>query len=247
MDLKSKCLVCGSTQNLNTVLKISVKEVSYEISICDKHSENITVGKARDLVSKKLLEFEELKKKMLEFGVIIQEPGVVPLPSKPIEKQIEPIKKEVIKESVANKPISSKEASKPDVLKKIPKFNVPKVSSPDAQSYESLDVDGLVHREMENTKRLGKDVKLPEVAEIEMQTVNIPGAPIALPRKIKSDDGSTSTIIITKTSNADIMKRIKDDPCQSAYDLRECPLCKGSGFVQNGNTTCPKCNGKCYI
>lgn len=73
MVLNNRCIVCGSSTELNTVINISIEGKKYDVAICDKHAEDTTAKKAKDLVQKKLNELDELLKKMKDFGIQIPE------------------------------------------------------------------------------------------------------------------------------------------------------------------------------
>ena len=91
MDFKSKCIICGHTDNLTARLTVLVADKNYEVSLCEKHEE-ITPKQVRIEVSKKLQEFTELTKKLKDFGYEVKDnPIVIPTPQE--IRQLVPQKK----------------------------------------------------------------------------------------------------------------------------------------------------------
>jgi len=80
MDFKSKCIICGHTDNLTARLTVLVADSNYEVSLCEKHEE-ITPKQVRIEVAKKLQEFTELTKKLKDFGYEVKDnPIIIPTP-----------------------------------------------------------------------------------------------------------------------------------------------------------------------
>ena len=71
MNLKTKCLVCGTSENLNTSMHVKIEEGEYDIDLCDKHADTSTPKQVKNQVKKKILEFKKLSDKMKEFGIEI--------------------------------------------------------------------------------------------------------------------------------------------------------------------------------
>jgi len=235
MHLTSKCLVCNSVDNLNTTIKIKTATQEVEISLCDEHEET-SPKQARELVSTKLAEYEELKKKMLEFGVSVGQ-ETAPAPKPLIQKQT------IVKRApvVAQKPITVD------------------TTIDDSLAGEVIRQEQSINTEAEITNAIkkkdpSKEVRIPKVVEAESQVIRRGGGQISVPKKIRTDDGGVTNITIVETSNEDLQKRAKQmDPTtnpnahsfKDGYSMKECLLCRSAGTLKNGQT-CPKCRGSGY-
>lgn len=71
MILNNRCIVCESSVELNTIINVIIDGKKYDVAICDKHAEDTTPKKTKDLVQKKLAEFDQLVKRMKDFGIVI--------------------------------------------------------------------------------------------------------------------------------------------------------------------------------
>lgn len=93
MQLDKQCLRCSKTTELNTMMKISVDEKSFDVALCDVHAEDTTPKKAQDLVRTKLKEFDDLVVKMRGYGIDITKnnmsTGGIAIPEK-IEQVVVP-------------------------------------------------------------------------------------------------------------------------------------------------------------
>lgn len=263
--------MCNSTVNLNTNLKVKIEGIEYEICICDDHSEDVTFKKAKELVVNKIKEFEELKKKMAEFGVNVtghSEGGII-LAGKQPTKQVINEGSEVVPVKLAQErsqpqsgvPVKLAQArSQPQSgsRKTLDTYNIP---DPDisntrgqAKVYKKLDSANMINNEVEAARARGEEVNVPEVAEVVEQVVErANGSPMRLPKQIKGKDGSSTNIVITKTSHDDIMKRThqlsRDDGHSfvTSYGLKNCPLCNATGRLRVNNQVCSKCEGAGFI
>ena len=253
MNLKNRCLICNTDQNLNTTMKVKVDNKEYEVAICDEHSEDITVGKARELVSGKLTKIKEFMEQAAELGLTISESkgGILTTQSKPVE--IEDDLEEVVEDKPAKPMAKPVPATTPKIA--IPKMRIPKVSHPEARAHDSLDVDKAVLSEIEAERKKGRNMVIPEAVEIEPQEgQDASGAPMMVPKRIVDKDGSTTTIVINKTSDAEIQRRAKEQETLAkqggpthlfinGFNLHECSLCRSTGLIQNGTKSCPRCKG----
>jgi hypothetical protein len=239
MRLTNKCLVCNSTENLNTTMKIKVQDHEVEIALCDTHEET-SPKHARELVASKISEFEELKKRMQEFGVSVGEQET-PKP--------------------APKPLL--QAPKPQIIKRPPvtaqKPLIVETTTDDSLAGEPIKQEQSINTAAEITNTIKKqdptkEVKIPKVVEAESQTIQRGGGQISIPKKIKTDDGGVTDITIVETTNEDLQRRTKQldvsinpdgHSFRKGYNMKECLLCRSAGKLKNGQT-CPKCKGSGY-
>jgi hypothetical protein len=251
MNLKNKCLVCSTTEKLNTTMKVKVDEVEHEIAVCDEHAEDMTMKIAKELIKKKIEEYENFKKMASEFGVEIKEQksGVLvasrpdqPAPTMPADVAVK-------------LPPGSSGPPQPGqrVIKAIPKHNI-NISG----SLPGINPSSMAQTVAETARARGRikgDVTVPVIEEVELQTVpGRQGLPMTLQKKV-TDSSGTTEVRIVETSNEELTKRSKvlenqarqGDPNAHlfirGYDLKDCNLCRGSGKTTNGQV-CPKCKGK---
>lgn len=259
MNLKGRCLICNKTDNLNTTMRIKVDKDEYEVDLCDEHADITTPKGARDIIIKKQQEFEELKEKMKQFGIDITGQTGNVLTAKP--KTSQPVQDESKNEDINIPHITPKKSAKSD-LKTAPKYNLNNVKG-DARGMPSLNIDSTVQHIVESAKAKGKihkdqAVNVPRVEQIELQTVPGPGGvPMTIQKRIKHEDGSSSEITISESSDADLQRRAKRLESMRehsdahlfvrGYDFTECGLCRGTGKTRANNQICPKCKGKGFV
>lgn len=257
MILNKKCLRCESTQNLNTSMTVVIDTVKYDIVLCDQHAEDTTPKKAKELVLKKVNEYNELISKMKEFGLTVTENSAgiavpekieVPAPEQKVESQQEP--------TPGPKPEAKKPEQKTHVLKKavLPAV-APKIVNQlnGISSHKSLDINGTIAQAAEIAKKKGHEVKqMPITEEYETQVVlGRGGQQMVIPKTIKDNTGGSTRITIVDTGgDRTIQHRAKaqmhdPDPhfFKSGYNVKECPMCSGTGQAKIGNNVCPKCKG----
>jgi transcription elongation factor Elf1 len=238
MRLTNKCLVCNSTENLNTTIKIKVQEQEVEVALCGMHEET-SPKHARELIATKLIEFDELKKKMQEFGVSVGEQEAKPT-SRPLQAPKPQIKRPV----AAQKPLIIETTTDDSFV------------GESVRQEQSINTVAEITNTITNIKKKDstKEVRIPRVIEAESQMIQRGGGAISIPKKIRTDDGGVTDIIIVETSDEDLQKRAKQmDPntnprahsFKDGYNVKECPLCRSAGKLKNGQT-CPKCKGSGY-
>jgi hypothetical protein len=247
-NLKSKCIICGTADNLYTTMKVKIDVSDIEVVLCDSCSDETTPRMARDAAKKKLDEYNDLLSKMREFGVniidVVQRPSSGFRPAPPQEPK--PARRENIK----------------------PKITQPKVNFDDSLSGENIQVQNafdpgaVVKRAIQESKDRGKihkdtDINISVTDNIEPQVIDHGGVPMAIPKRIHSTDGSVTDITIVTTTDAEIQRRAKDldrnkdNPnvhgFSKGYNLSDCTLCRGKGRLKANNQVCPKCKGNGYI
>jgi hypothetical protein len=269
-NLKSKCIICGTADNLYTTMKVKIDVSDIEVVLCDSCSDETTPRMARDAAKKKLDEYNDLLSKMREFGVnIVDETktGII------IAEEIkQPVDEEVI--DVVQRPSSGFRPAPPQEPKPArrenikPKITQPKVNFDDSLSGENIQVQNafdpgaVVKRAIQESKDRGKihkdtDINISVTDNIEPQVIDHGGVPMAIPKRIHSTDGSVTDITIVTTTDAEIQRRAKDldrnkdNPnvhgFSKGYNLSDCTLCRGKGRLKANNQVCPKCKGNGYI
>ena len=262
MILNTKCLRCGSTNNLHTRMSVIVDNNNYDITLCDEHAEDTTPKQAKDIVKNKLQEYQSLLQKLNEFGLSINVDD---------KSGIATAQKVQTTPEQSEEPEVCKPAPQEDKKQIIKRRKLPavrwsasgQIAGSDNQSLSlekrtGLDVSNTVQTIIEAAKQNGRIAKeekvtIPQVEEVEMQTV--PGRlwqPMQIQKKVKySDGGQTQINIVDAGGDAMIQSRFKalaaDQSSysfgKSGYDTKECTACDGTGIAKIGGNKCPKCRG----
>lgn len=236
MNLSLNCIKCNSPEGLNTTMNVTYDNNAYNVKICDKCSDIVTPKTVKDCVEIKLKEFAELKEKMAQFGISINETGQSVAKTKVAQDGVHEPQEQPQKSSGPK--ISRNFSSE----KAVPKTNI--------TQFPQININSAIRNESEKSVAKGRITK--EVAivqeDVELQSVDGLGkVPTIIQKKIKDSTGET-TIVIAKVTNDDLIKRTKGDGhfYADGYNLRQCGLCKGKGIAMNG-AECPKCKGSGLI
>lgn len=260
MKFDNKCIKCGTTENLDTILTVTVDDVKYSVAICEEHSEDTTPKQVKALVSAKIEKLKMIMEELKEFGMEVGETNGIAVAKKAPEvaKKAPEVAKDEEKVVEATEEVYEKKESM--VIKK---GGLPKVRSisanVDGQSIQggtSINTRELVKREVESIK--DEKVTVPVTESIEYQTVpGRQGVPMRIPKRIKHNQGSTNVTVVDTGGDRVIQSRFKEmaratmDEKNSSthiygrdgYDTTECPLCGGTGENRVNGGKCVKCNG----
>lgn len=236
----TKCLMCRSSNNLNTRMTITIDEVSYNICLCDEHAENTTMASLRTQLAKIKKNLEDAMAAAEDAGIPIgthssqppqhhdQDNTASPEPQPTQTEHVAPEHSYRIPDSPPNSVISQEHVP--------PVPPAPPTNTPDPSGQSSLVSEDIAEdaEDAENNK------------VVQMQTfTGRDGKPVNVPRHIEGDFGTTD-IYITNVTDDVIQRRFKNlDECapgQEGYS-RKCPLCRGEGVSRVNNDICPKCKG----
>ena len=65
-DISKRCIFSGSTENLNTIMEISLDGEKYKIAVSDEHEDDATPSAIRELIPQRLEELDKEKEKRRE-------------------------------------------------------------------------------------------------------------------------------------------------------------------------------------
>lgn len=254
------CVYCGSADNLNTQMTISLENGSkVTVDICDEHAEDATVKTARAKYMEKQDQIAAFLEQAKALGIEIQAPqsggGLViaqqtpqtpqppaqPSDEAPPQPEVDPVP--IVDDQEAEEGWVS--TAKVDAANKKGMRSVGgSTEFGGVQGHSSYQVTGN-EDVLSETVRRGK-VKM-TVAE------GRAGAPIAVPEKRVDGTGTTRIRIVNRENDNTLQRRFKDMAQDSKNDqqpdfrqgygdaTRTCPICHGDCVV-NGQD-CPKCDG----
>jgi hypothetical protein len=261
MKFDNKCICCGSSSNLDTILTVTVDDVKYQVTVCDEHAEDITPKQVKEKVREKINEYNQLVDKMKEFGMDVTEssPGGIMVAedstksSETEESEEKPSKKrKILLANTDGEVVADKEAGKqPRVIKKKVLPKVRSVSGALAsksgnrmsiEARESVDAAAAVESEIIAAKKKGKgketvEVEVPVTEDIEYQTVpGRGGRPMRIPKRIKHNQGSTKVAIVNTGGDRTIQDRFRE-----MADISKRTGMEGHIYGRDGYDTVP-CN-----
>ena len=277
MQLDKQCLRCGATTNLDTSLKITVEDKTYEVSLCTTHGENTTPKQAKDLIIKKLKEYNELVEKMKSFGMDIANmqtsPGGIALPkAAPAPAPAPEAPSETPPEDAPAAPVIP--SSTKVIIQKLPQTKgktteiirgqVPTVraisgvaqgarTSMRVEGRSSINVAESIDKEIQAIAPGSKIRPASKVME-EQLVRGRGGQPMRIPRVIKHTIGGNTVINVVDTGGdkliQDRFRGLRDviyNYGEKGYDVQNCTLCGGSGVAAATGGTCPKCQGVGFL
>jgi hypothetical protein len=259
--MQPNCVYCGSNDNLNTQLTISLENGSkVTVDICDEHSEEASVKTARAAYMKKQEQIEAFLEQAKALGIEIQVPqsesGIVvaqQAPQSPAPAPAQPPAQPEAK-SETQQPIVPIVDDKEAAEGWVPTAKVDQAKGMRSvggstefggvSGHNSYQVSGQ-EDVLDEKVRKGK-VKM-TLAE------GRAGAPLAVPQKRIDGTGTTHIRIVKKETDHTLQRRFKDMAQDSKADqqpdfrqgygdsTRTCPICHGDCVV--GDQDCPKCEG----
>lgn len=254
--MQPTCVYCGSTQDLNTQLTISLENgTKITAAICDEHAEDASVKTARAAYLKKQAEIDDFLEKAKALGIEVQAQsgsGGIILAQQPIQHQAGSVVQPQSQVPVV--PIvDEKEAQEGWVS--TAKVDGAKGMRSVGGSTEFGGVSGHSSYQVGGEDTLGENVRRGKVKMALAE--GRAGAPLAVPEKRIDGTGTTRIRIVHKESDHTLQRRFKDmaqDSRQSENNsagpdfrqgynesTRTCPICHGDCVINDEN--CPKCEG----
>lgn len=255
------CIVCGSTDNLNTQMTITIDNQKIVVEICDEHAEDTTVKIAREKYQDRQIQinalFEQAKKLGLDPSVFTanvtsQSTQVKQeVQSSPAAVEVTDTKQETLQTQKEVKPkqqpIEDEEGwISTSKYESVENKGYTSVGGQGAQSYSSYKISGQEDI-LDQNLREGK-VKM-GLAE------GRAGNPIPIAQERRDGTGVTRIRIVKSENDQSLQRRFKemansqDSPPDFRHGYgdatRTCPICRGDCVV-NGKD-CPKCQGSGLI
>lgn len=245
----NQCIFCGSTENLNTQFTVTVDDKKVTIDICDEHADEATPKSAKSAYLKRQEEIQKVIEQAKALGLDIKEnpAGMTIIEHNEQTSQV-PQKK------VQSQPIPAKNVNQtnpqddPDTIptEKLDSHRGMRsvggsTSFGNVESYSSMDPNIL-------TDKLPQDVRK---GKVKMAVVEGRGhQPLIVPQIRRDGTGTTQISIRQSETDRTLQERFKNMAERSLNEfsgtsaadmLRDCPLCRGDGFIKDD--VCPKCHG----
>lgn len=265
------CVMCGSSENLNTSMTINVDNKQITVKICDTDAETATPKVVKDHYLAKKSEIEEIIAKAQALGLDINlpddpdsiavarfrdhseksEPATIPGPVLGQEMPPDPMQPNLDSAIAAAVEGSEKEGvlSTRTVDSVVQRVQSAAGGETGAESHAAY-VPGAGEDKLDPTLLEGK---------VRMEGAQGRGGqPIAVPA-VRVDQTGTTTVRVKQDVDDNILQQRfkelahstgadganKHSFAKAGYDVHNCPICKGDGMVkQRGKLdTCPKCKG----
>lgn len=265
------CVICGTVNNLNTQMTISIDDKKMNVDLCDQHAEDTTVKMAREKYLEKINKINELieQAKMLGLdaskmfttdtttGCVSQPNNSCKTDQAKIQTTTGVLEQESLTDHVDDKSPKVMRVGKQesedqsgwistDKFENVESRGFTSVGGQGAQSYSSYKVSGQSDI-LDEKLRQGK-VKM-GLAE------GRDGSPLPVPVERIDGTGTTRIRIVKAENDQSLQKRFKGMASNQdhAPDFRHgygdatrtCPICRGECTV-NGKD-CPKCKGSGFI
>jgi hypothetical protein len=258
--MSDTCIVCGTNNNLNTQLTITVDDIKASISVCDTHSEDITPKIAKEKYLERKLQIDEFMARASELGLTFVQPNA--------ESKLLIINNDK-KPEATRQPVVNSEAEQPkyvdmvgdDVLSTDKVDKVAQsihsingtVNGSLIESHQAYNPESMLESKLKPGTRDGK-VKMGSAVGRNGQIIGIPA--------VRRDGTGTTLVRVHQGVNdAFIQKRFKELAASNdgsgnnvhsfghdGYQARECSSCNGHGVIRvkgRDDSICKRCNGTC--
>jgi len=252
MNQNKDCIICGSSNDLETEIVITVDGEKIIVRVCKEHADDITPKAAKSAYLKwrdeRNKQMDEFLKQAAKLGMIVTPHGSITTVSTPT-----PTPTTTPTPAPVQKPTSTLlQGSREDGI--LSTSEVDNVMQNRVSGLSgSINGTGIEQHTAYNHTNLAD--KLPEGARDGLVKMELAegrhGTPLAIP-SIRQDGLGTTRISIAKTmTDADLQKRFKqqaldDRSFVDGYDFHRCSICNGEGQIAKSKTEiiiCPKCKG----
>jgi hypothetical protein len=259
MKFDNKCIRCGTEENIDTVITVTVNDVKYKVALCEEHAEDTTPKQVKVLVNEKLEKLKKLMEELKEYGMDVDDMNGIAVAKKAKKKaeKVEETEEEEGEEEEEEETIIKKTSK--DKARIIKKGYIPKVKSISG----NVDGQNIPGASSLNTKETaqraipaGEKAEVPITEDVEYQVVpGRCGVPMRIPKRIKHNQGSTKVSVVDTGGDQMIQTRFKEFARSTmndershiygrdGYDTTECALCAGTGLNRVNGGKCKKCNG----
>lgn len=244
------CLFCGQSEKLTVSMTVNKADGTPEqVWVCETDEDNATPKKVRERFEAKQQLIEELKKQAAALGVQVVD-------FSPAGKAVTPVveAKPTLAEALPIPPKAAAPAptGKGRVLKAAEIIAPTKVEGGSAMGTSSVES----HKGYDTAKAVktkdGIEHAPPTVVEHSLQEVSgAAGVPVAIPKKVVSNHGTTEYSIVDTGGDRALQARLKEMERsgetvsfgEGYAAMRECTFCSGTGKAKIGNMKCPRCKG----
>lgn len=264
-DLSQRCIFSGSSDNLNTIMEVTLDGEKYKVAVSEEYEDEASPGAIKKLIPERVAAMEAAKAEMLskmeEFKALAAELGFdlvkkgekpAPAPTPALKPQTDSMNQDGLKsqksareEMSREEVVAAHEASKREKTPIQVKSTAPGISSPVSPHVipEQIEI---------KTKDGTKIVEKPQKFRETQQLVRGPGGvSIPIPRSIEGADGETTITITNGIDDRIIQQRGKQLNMMRENDdysfwSEECRQCNGAGIIHNRRNEkkqCKTCGG----
>jgi DNA-directed RNA polymerase subunit RPC12/RpoP len=249
MIQNDNCIICGSNQDLETELGITVDGEKTTVKVCKEHADDITPKAAKAAYikwkSERDSQMEEFLAQAAKLGMTVVPQGGLSI--------VNTTSKVSSTETKASVPVANalQGGREEGILSTAEVDNI--MQNRIAGMSGSIGGTGVEQHSAYNPDSLAD--KLPEGARDGLVKMELAegrhGTPLAIPSLRQDGLGTTRVTIARTMTDADLQKRFKqqagaDHYFVDGYDLHRCGMCKGDGQIAKSQTetiACPKCGG----
>ena len=254
-DLSQRCIFNGSSENLNTIMEITLDDEKYKVAVSDEHGDDASLGANKKLIPKRLAAMEAAKEAMLskmeEFKALASELGFELVKKgekpEPTTTALTPQTREQVSDNKGLKQqkntreesgltreeiLAAREAAK----RKEKPIQVTHTAAGIGAAVAPHTIPQHVTVKTEEGEKL---VRRPEVLSETQQLVRGPGGvQIPIPRNIQGTDGETTITITSGVNDKTIQQRGKQlhlmrEQEDSSFYNKDCRQCDGTGIISN--------------
>jgi hypothetical protein len=259
LDLEN-CVICGSSENLNTSMTIYGDGQKIEVKVCDEDADDATPKQVRQCYAEKQAQIAEVLKQAKALGLNVSPPSAgraITTVERPVEPAQEaPVPPSSQPEPTLNPAIAEAiSGSKEDGV--LPTSVVDGVAQriQGAAGGEANAEPHAAHNPNSLQDKLPAEAR---VGKVKMEAaIGRGGQPMAVPSVRVDGTGTTTVRIQQSVDDGAIQQRFKDlansvdadgankHSFATGYDVHLCPICRGDSTILNKGSieTCPKCGG----
>ena len=262
-NFSKDCTLCGSTQNLHTLMDVIVEGKQYKAAICENCEDFATPKAVREAVASQVSKQGEIDKEKADLikrarslGLILADPSQIPIHESEKPKALPPqpgktgrLVSQRHEDSVTDPDAPAESVPAHAVLR--PDQHVAPVASGKGLSWHGEQVGSYDLARGIDVRGKDGEVKTVRVNDMVVESAIVEGRegqPVRIPTRFRGDPGET-VVNYVKVNDREIQQRFKalnEHPISGKYGAtRDCPMCKASGLSRGHQ--CAKCNGRGYI
>ena len=272
-DLSQRCIFSGSSDNLNTIMEITLDGEKYKVSVSDEHEDEASLGAIKKLIPERIAAKEAAKAEMLskldqfkelaaELGFDLVKRGEKPTPPPPDPNALADKPTVKVGESTFKLQKNTRQNTQSEGLSRDEAVAALEAAKREAQRAETHArptsgeaANYASHQIPEQVKvQTSRGVEVfdkPIQTSKQMQTVaGAAGIPTTIPRNIQGSDGETTITVVNTGGDKTIQMRGRQlHPLrmndEGSFYSGECRPCRGAGIIntRKGQKQCKSCGG----
>lgn len=225
MNLSKCCIFCDDIEKLETSMSVKVDNINYQVSVCVEHEDDASPKLIRERLREVLQEIEDARDLLDRYGINMGLTTTSPTSTAPRQQAFR---------------------NEPAVSTKSPTGT----QRPQPVPQPAPNKDGICGK-----CKMDPCECPPEVTSKKMQKITAPsGQQHVIPETILDAEGGRTEVRIVNTGGDNALQRRfknmadrtrgdKGPDFRNNYDVKDCPVCEGSGINKVNQGKCPKCDG----